>query len=158
MRIRSRVSQSLHLQGIESVSWRTRIILFLPVRRVELLPDSPPCINHFWVLTEHPYSDNCSSYSVSVIPESTFDDVVSVQSLPCASRRDWIVYSPKKKKGKEKLMKEVGSHGASSLHCDQAKDFGESSWVFYRIIIFFKRTGLPIKGREMELRSFLASL
>ena len=33
-----------------------------------------------------------------------------------------------------------------------------SSWVLDRFILFLKRMGLVIKGREMELLSFLASL
>jgi len=45
------------------------------------------------------------------------------------------------------------------LHSEQVQAIGQSSsWVLDRFILFCKRIGLAIEGREMELLSFLASL
>jgi len=52
-----------------------------------------------------------------------------------------------------------GSDGPCSPHCDQVKVVGESSSsVLDRIVFFYKRMGLAVEGREMELLSLLASL
>jgi len=121
-----------------------------------------------------------------VIPKSTFDDVAVAHSplSPCATRKDWLVYS-RRKKGKGKLINEVSScsssllgcgganegaafslarakvdglNGPPSAHYERAEVVGEgSSWVLDPIIFFSKRMGLVIGG-EMELLSFLASL
>jgi len=41
------------------------------------------------------------------------------------------------------------------LHSEQVQAIGESSsWVLDRFILFCKRIGLAIEGREMELLSF----
>jgi len=125
-----------------------------------------------------------------VILESTFDDVVAAHSplSPYATKKDCIVYSQRKEKGKGKLINEVsscsssllgcgganeriafslgqaqaqagGSNGPPSPHDEQVKVVGESSsWVLDRIIFFCKRMRLTVEGREMELVSFLASL
>ena len=48
-----------------------------------------------------------------------------------------------------------GSHGPSSPHCDQTKDFGEaSSWVLVCIIFFCNRTGLDMKAERSSCLLF----
>jgi len=182
---------SARLPGVEWVPWRIRIFLVLLEGRVGKIS----CyLFHLSVLTnsrellgDYPSFDANSVGGAAVIAESTFDDVVAVHSplSPYATRKDWIVYSHRKEKGKGKLINEVGScssllgcggankgsafswgqaqadgsNGLPSPHCEQVEVVGESfSWVLDRIIFFCKRMGLAIKGREMELLSFLASL
>jgi len=87
--------------------------------QVKPLPNSLAVVNQFQVSREL-LGDYLSSHShsvgeASVIPESTFDDVVAVYSplASFATGNDWIVYSRRKQKGKGKLINEVGSHSSS---------------------------------------------
>jgi len=50
-------------------------------------------------------------------------------------------------------------NGPASPHCQLPEAVGESSsWVMECIILFCKRMGLAIEGKEMELLSLLATL
>ena len=140
------------------------------------------------LLGDYPSSEIDSVGEASVIPESSFDGVVAVHSpfAPIANGNELVVYSRRKEKGIGKLINEVGSCSSSLLGCgganegdahslshaqnggslvpfspiiEQVRPVSESSsWVLDRFIIFCKRMGLAIEGRESELLSFLASL
>jgi len=53
----------------------------------------------------------------------------------------------------------IGLNESLSPLSEQVRDVDESSsWVLDRFILFYKRMGFAIEGREIELLSFLASL
>jgi len=53
----------------------------------------------------------------------------------------------------------VGPNGLAPPHWQLSEVAGESSsWVMDRFILFCKRMGLAIEGKEMELLCFLATL
>ena len=76
------------------------------------------------LLGDYPFVDADSVGEASVIPDSTFDDVVAVYSplAPFATRNDWIIYSRRKEKGKGKLINEVGSCSSSLSGCGGANE------------------------------------
>ena len=50
-------------------------------------------------------------------------------------------------------------NGLETEHCQFLEFVGESSdWILDHIILFCKKMGLAIEGKEMELLSFLATL
>jgi len=50
-------------------------------------------------------------------------------------------------------------NGLETEHCQFPEFVGESSdWILDHIILFCKKMGLDIEGKEMELLSFLATL
>jgi len=140
------------------------------------------------LLDNCPFADGNSAAGDTVVPELALGEVVGdhVQRSPCAANFDLVVYSRRREKGKEKVLNVIGSgstpllgcggvntgggvplgqvqgdelDGPETPHCQFPKDGGESSvWVLGRIILFCKRMGLAIDGKEMELLSFLATL
>ena len=122
--------------------------------------------NQFQVLREllgdYSSSDNNSVGGDTVILESVFEGVVGdkAKRYPCVTNNDCIVYSRRRERGKVKVINEVGSCSSSLLgHGGVIAEDGESSdWVLDRIILFRKKMGLAIEGKEMELVSFLATL
>ena len=179
---KGRVRLSARLQWVACFSWRTRVILVLLAGRVGqkscCFTHLPVSINSKRSLRELPSSDSSSSWGASVTLESTFDDVVAVQSSPspCATKMDWIVYFHKKKKGKEKLIKEAssssssllrhrkanvdaafslaqaqtdGSHGESSPQCDQVKVLVKVLHGCWTVLSFSARgRGLILRHRN----------
>jgi len=137
---------------------------------------------------DYPSSDADYVTEALIIPEPSFEEVVVAHSpiAPFANRNDCVVYSRRKEIGKGKLINEVGSCSSNLSRCgganegvahslghaqtdgsnvpfspisEQVRTVGESSsWVLDCFILFCKRMGLAIEGREMGLLSFLASL
>jgi len=122
-----------------------------------------------------------------VVLESTFEGGVEDHAHRSLSlvKNDCIVYSRRREKGKEKVINDFGSGSLSLLGCggvnaeveallgqDQGHELhrpetqcqfpecgGDSlGWVLDRFILFYKRMGLAIEGKETELLSFLATL
>jgi len=150
--------------------------------------DSNDGANQFQMLSELlgdcPSADGNSVAGDTVVPESALGEVVGdhAQRSPCY---DLVVYS-RREKGKEKVLNVIGSGSTPLLgcggvntgvgvtlghdqgdeldrpetpHCQFPEDGGASSdWVLDRIILFCKRMGLAIEGKEMELLSFLATI
>ena len=140
------------------------------------------------LLGDYPSSDGNSVRGDSVVPDSTFEGEVGDQAprSACQSKKDCIVYSRRRELGKGKALSEFGACSSSLLGCGgvnegvdvtlgkaeederngletellQLPEFvGESSdWVLDRIILFCKKMGLAIEGKEMKLLSFLAML
>jgi len=140
------------------------------------------------LLGDYPCSDGNSVGGDTVVPDSTFEGEVGdhAQRSPCPSKKDCIVYSWRREVGKGKVISEFGAcsssllgcggvnagvnvpmgqaqgdelNGLDTAHCQFSEIVGESSdWVLDRIILFCKKMGLAIEGKEMKLLSFLAML
>jgi len=85
--------------------------------------DSTTGANQFQVLREllgDYRSSDCNSVGGDlVIPESAFEGVVGdrTQRSPCVTKKDCIIYSRRREKGKGKVINEVRSCSSSMLGC-----------------------------------------
>ena len=134
---------------------------------------------------DYPSSDNNSVGGDTVIPKLVFEGVVGdeAQRYPCVIKNDCIVYSRRRAREKGKVINEAGSCYSSLLGYEgviveadepMGQDKGDGlngidpkfsgtdgesfDWVLGRIILFCKKMGLAIEGKEMKLLSFLATL
>ena len=102
--------------------------------------DSAAGGNQFQVLREllgdNPSSDCNSDGEDSVIPELAFDVVVGARSQrsPCVLKKNCIVYSRRKEKGKGKVINEVGSCSLSMLGCGGPNEEVGCFWVRLRLM------------------------